>query len=69
MKELFEVRTKNYKNYYVLSRGFDEAKRKVELALVEEDRGSMFNSDGDLEENFDVDEVTEIKYLGGKFIV
>jgi len=68
MKQLFEVRTKRYKSYYVMANGYDEAKEKAELAIIDEDSGSILDSDGSLKQSYDIDTVSEIKCLSNRLI-
>lgn len=69
MKQLFEVRTKSYKAYYVLANGFDEAKFKVEQFIAENDTQTLFTDDGSLKQNLNiVDTVVEIKHISDKLI-
>jgi hypothetical protein len=64
---LFEVKTKRYRSYFVLASGFDEAKNKAEKAIIEEDESSLFDEDGSLKKH-DLDEVIEIKQLADKIL-
>ena len=68
MKELYEVKTKRYKRYYVLANGYDEAKDKVEQKLIETDTNSILTPDGSINNRFEMDEVEEIKKLGNELI-
>lgn len=69
MKQLYEVRTKRYKSYYVMAKGYDEAKYKAEQAIIDEDSGSILTEDGSLKQNYDIDAVSEIKCLSDKLIL
>lgn len=69
MKQLFEVLTKRYQRYYVLANGYDEAKYKVEMKMIEKDTNSILTPDGSLNTNYDVDFVESIKCLGNELIV
>jgi hypothetical protein len=66
---LFEVRTKYYKTYYVTANGWDEAKGKVQKQIeLEHSKSSIFDQDGSLKKLDDIDQVVEIKNLGDKLI-
>ena len=69
MKQLFEVKTKKYKYYYVLADGYDNAKTKVEDKIIEENSESIFDKEGSLKKEIEFDEVEIIKIIGNKFIL
>ncbi len=66
-KILFEVKTKNYKSYFVLAESFDSAKLKAEQVIFDEHNRSLIDEDGSLK-TFNIDEVLEIKCLSKKLI-
>lgn len=68
MKNIYEVTTKRYQRYYVLANGFDEAKKKVENEIIENDSKSILTTDGSLNTIYELDEVENIKCLGSKFL-
>ena len=68
MKQLYQVRTKGFKTYYVMATGYDEAKHKAEQAIVESDGGSILNQHGDLKIDYEFDKVTDITCLTDKLI-
>ena len=68
MKQLFEVQTKRYKRYYVLANGYDEAKSKAEIRMIEKDTSSILTADGSLNTGYDADVVESIKCLGDELI-
>jgi hypothetical protein len=69
MKQLYEVRTKQYNSYYVIAKGYDEAKYKVEQRIIDEHSDSILTKDGSLKQNCDIDVVSEIKCLFDKLIL
>ena len=72
MKDLYQVFTKRYKRYYVLAYSYDEAIRKAENALIEEDGDSILTEDGSLKEKCDIDVIREVSCLtaiDGKLIM
>jgi hypothetical protein len=68
MKQLFEVQTKRYKRYYILANGYDEAKSKAEIRMIEKDTSSILSPDGSLNTGYDADVVETIKCLGDELI-
>jgi hypothetical protein len=68
MKQLYEVTTKRYIKYYVLAKGYDEAKYKVEQIIVNEGN-CILTEDGSLRDFLDIDTVSEIRCLADKLIL
>lgn len=68
MKQLFEVQTKRYKRYYVLANGFDEAKSKAEIQMIEKDTSSILTSDGSLNTDYNADVVESVKCISDELI-
>ncbi len=68
MENLNEVKTKSYKSYFVLAKGFDEAKHKTEEKILEESEESVLDLDGSLKSNYKTDTISEIKFLSDSYI-
>lgn len=68
MKQLYKVKTKGYKTYYVFANGYDAAKNKVEEKIIEKNTHTLLDKEGSLNLNFEIDEVIEITYLSNKLI-
>ena len=64
---LFEVSTKNYKQYYVLAKDYNQAHEKAMNEILQEGN-SVVNSEGDLITNPNMEEILQIKDLGDKLI-
>ena len=64
MIQLFEVTTNNYKRYYVLANGFDEARNKAEYKMIEDNTTSILSSDGSLNKEYKTEIIDNIKCLG-----
>ncbi len=65
-KSIFQVTTKQYKHYYVLANGFEEAKNKAEKAIIDDDNHNILDASGSLNIDYKPDEVIEIKCLTNK---
>lgn len=67
-RQLYEVRTRQYRAYYVLATGYDQAKDKVEEHLLNDHNQSVIAEDGSLKTEYKPDSINEIKCLSDKLI-
>lgn len=68
MSQLYEVRIRQYKAYYVIANGYDEAKSKVEQLIIEENNESILTEDGSLKD-FKLETIFEIRCLTDNLIL
>lgn len=68
MKQLYEVTTKEWKKYYAMAHGYDDAKNKVEQRIFEEDDSEPLSGDGSLNISYYLPEIEGIKCLSNNLI-